>query len=61
RNRLKPHQTKILTHFFLRNPRPTPEERIELTKSTGMSIREIQVWFQNHRAKIKKEKDIPEE
>uniref|UniRef100_A0AC34R7R6 Uncharacterized protein n=1 Tax=Panagrolaimus sp. JU765 TaxID=591449 RepID=A0AC34R7R6_9BILA len=39
---------------FEKGPKPSKKVREQLAKETGLSVRVVQVWFQNQRAKIKK-------
>jgi hypothetical protein len=48
-----PDQIAILLEAFEKDPLPSANDRIDLSRRTGMSPRCIQVWFQNRRAKLK--------
>ncbi|KAK4704440.1 hypothetical protein P7C70_g1769, partial [Phenoliferia sp. Uapishka_3] len=54
RRRTSPAQLKILEHHFDRNPKPDVSLRKALSERLDMTPREVQVWFQNRRAKNKK-------
>ncbi|SGY14146.1 BQ5605_C010g06080 [Microbotryum silenes-dioicae] len=54
RRRTSPQQLKVLEHHFGRNPKPDVNVRKALSEQLEMTPREVQVWFQNRRAKIKK-------
>ncbi|EIW87042.1 hypothetical protein CONPUDRAFT_161658 [Coniophora puteana RWD-64-598 SS2] len=45
----------LLEHYFERNPFPSSADRAMLAKKSGMTHRQITVWFQNHRNRAKKE------
>ncbi|KAJ2356425.1 hypothetical protein IWW50_005430 [Coemansia erecta] len=51
RKRITPEQLKELTAVFDKSDTPTHDIREELSKKLGMTNREVQVWFQNRRAK----------
>ncbi|PVU99163.1 hypothetical protein BB560_005549 [Smittium megazygosporum] len=55
RNRLTTEQTSRLNDIFNINPKPDSSTRIELGKELGIDTRKIQIWFQNRRAKHKRE------
>ncbi|KAI1718844.1 homeobox domain-containing protein [Ditylenchus destructor] len=52
---LNAQQRKAFKHAFDRGPKPSRKIREQLAKDTGLSVRVVQVWFQNQRAKMKKE------
>lgn len=60
RKRLSQHDSDVLIEVFSRNPRPTPDERNYLARQLGLNSRSIQIWFQNRRAKLKKEAHDPD-
>ena len=60
RNRLTQEKSNLLMDAFNKNPRPNQEERAELSGKLGMSTRSIQIWFQNRRAKMKRESNDPD-
>lgn len=45
----------LLEHFFEENPFPTHAEKVSLAKKSGMTYRQIHVWFQNKRTRSKKD------
>ncbi|GAA5898328.1 uncharacterized protein JCM6883_000992 [Sporobolomyces salmoneus] len=57
RRRTSPPQLKILEHHFEVNPKPDVATRKVLSEQLDMTPREVQVWFQNRRAKVKKLKE----
>ncbi|KAI0260807.1 hypothetical protein BC834DRAFT_1035135 [Gloeopeniophorella convolvens] len=54
RKRTTPAQLEILEGVFLTDKKPNAPKRKDLAKELKMSPREVQVWFQNRRAKEKK-------
>lgn len=55
RRRLQPGETALLTRVFEQYPRPTAAMRELLAQQLGMSARGVQIWFQNRRAKVKRD------
>lgn len=53
RRRTSRSQFKTLERAFSENCKPTSQVRKQLAHELNMSIRSIQVWFQNRRAKLK--------
>lgn len=53
RRRTTPEQLRILEAEFDRNNKPDNSKREELAAMLGMTKRNVQVWFQNRRAKMK--------
>lgn len=47
-------QRKQFKASFEQSPKPCRKVREALAKDTGLSVRVVQVWFQNQRAKMKK-------
>ncbi|KAL4061801.1 hypothetical protein V8B97DRAFT_1920835 [Scleroderma yunnanense] len=45
----------LLEHFFDENPFPSHADKVFLARKSGMSFRQIHVWFQNRRSRLKKE------
>lgn len=60
RRRLSQEDAEILLNAFNQNPKPGKDERNELASILGMNSRTIQIWFQNRRAKLKKESNDPD-
>lgn len=61
---IKPSQLKLLEEFFQKNPNPDRDYREKISTETGMSTRRVQVWFQNKRARVRKDREgssTPEE
>ncbi|CCG82965.1 putative Homeobox transcription factor [Taphrina deformans PYCC 5710] len=55
RHRLSHSETRFLLNQFGQNPHPDAAQRVLLSKQiNGLSVRQIQVWFQNRRAKLKR-------
>ncbi|WVR04565.1 hypothetical protein IAU60_001572 [Kwoniella sp. DSM 27419] len=53
RRRTTPDQLKILEYWYDINPKPDNALREHLAGQLGMTKRNVQVWFQNRRAKMK--------
>uniref|UniRef100_A0AC35GA15 Uncharacterized protein n=1 Tax=Panagrolaimus sp. PS1159 TaxID=55785 RepID=A0AC35GA15_9BILA len=51
---LNSQQRKAFKIAFDKGSKPTKKVREQLASETGLSVRVVQVWFQNQRAKIKK-------
>ncbi|PPQ63796.1 hypothetical protein CVT24_004338 [Panaeolus cyanescens] len=47
--------TPILENYFVQNPYPSSADRLILAREAKMSLRQIDVWFQNHRARARRE------
>nr|BDD37068.1 homeodomain [Rhizopogon roseolus] len=45
----------LLEHFFDENPFPTHADKVFLAQKSGMTYRQIHIWFQNRRNRTKKE------
>lgn len=54
RRRTTAAQLEILDAHFAESPKPDMDTRRFLSKQLDMTVREVQVWFQNRRAKQKK-------
>lgn len=55
RHRTDDSQLKRLEEVYQYDSNPNHEMRAELAKESGMSTRQIQVWFQNRRAKTRRD------
>ena len=53
RRRTSRSQFKILEKAFMNDCKPNSQTRKQLAEELNMSVRSIQVWFQNRRAKLK--------
>ncbi|KAI8365002.1 Homeodomain-like protein [Choanephora cucurbitarum] len=53
RKRILPYQYNRLVQVFDQTDTPSSEKRGQLAEELDMTKREVQVWFQNRRAKIK--------
>jgi hypothetical protein len=56
RKRISPEQLKALLDVFQQTDTPSSELREKLAEDLNMSKREVQVWFQNRRAKASRMK-----
>ena len=54
RTNITAKQLEMLKNIFNQNPKPTRLMREQLAKDTNLSMRVIQVWFQNKRSKEKR-------
>ncbi|KAL9556550.1 hypothetical protein MBANPS3_001810 [Mucor bainieri] len=52
RKRITPEQFCLLTELFQKTDTPSHDIREALAKKLNMTNREVQVWFQNRRAKV---------
>lgn len=59
RTRTTPDQLRILQRAFAADPMPNSSTRLQLAKRLGMNGRAVQVWFQNRRAKAKRQDSLP--
>ncbi|KAJ3224864.1 hypothetical protein HDU81_008282 [Chytriomyces hyalinus] len=59
RKRVHPtrEQQALLETFFQTTPKPNSKERADICNQVNINMRSVQVWFQNRRAKAKKEAD----
>ncbi|KAG0321127.1 Cytochrome c oxidase assembly protein cox11, mitochondrial [Dissophora globulifera] len=55
RRRLTNEESEFLLHRFGLNERPTAQERESFAKHLNLDRRTVQVWFQNRRAKLKRD------
>ncbi|CEF66878.1 Lim1 [Strongyloides ratti] len=58
RTTIKSRQLEILKAAFNATPKPTRHIREQLAQETGLSMRVIQVWFQNRRSKERRLKQM---
>ncbi|CCD23363.1 Pho2p NDAI_0B03290 [Naumovozyma dairenensis CBS 421] len=54
RKRAKGETLNILKQYFDQNPIPSLQERKNISKLTNMPEKNVRIWFQNRRAKLKK-------
>jgi len=55
RRRLSPDETRILAEIFEQTQKPNAALRSRLAQQLDMSSRAVQIWFQNRRAKLKRD------
>lgn len=55
RSLIADEQLAILKHHYLMNPRPKREELAKIADKIGFPVRVVQVWFQNTRARDRRE------
>eukprot|EP00005_Dracoamoeba_jomungandri_P006444 CAMPEP_0174261246 /NCGR_PEP_ID=MMETSP0439-20130205/11323_1 /TAXON_ID=0 /ORGANISM="Stereomyxa ramosa, Strain Chinc5" /LENGTH=239 /DNA_ID=CAMNT_0015345699 /DNA_START=103 /DNA_END=822 /DNA_ORIENTATION=- len=55
RRRASAEQVLKMEKLFKTDPYPTTERRKQLEQEIGLHTRKIQIWFQNRRAKLKRE------
>uniref|UniRef100_A0A0M3IGJ0 Homeobox domain-containing protein n=1 Tax=Ascaris lumbricoides TaxID=6252 RepID=A0A0M3IGJ0_ASCLU len=58
RTTIKQNQLDILNRIFTSTPKPSKHARAKLSLETGLSMRVIQVWFQNRRSKERRLKHL---
>ncbi|XP_016396608.1 LIM/homeobox protein Lhx1-like [Sinocyclocheilus rhinocerous] len=58
RTTIKAKQLEVLKAAFVATPKPTRHIREQLAQETGLSMRVIQVWFQNRRSKERRMKQL---
>ncbi|XP_070700105.1 LIM/homeobox protein Lhx1-like [Pempheris klunzingeri] len=58
RTTIKAKQLETLKAAFTATPKPTRHIREQLSRETGLSMRVIQVWFQNRRSKERRMKQL---
>lgn len=58
RTTIKAKQLEMLKSAFSQAPKPSRQARERLAKETGLSMRVIQVWFQNRRSKERRMKQV---
>ncbi|KAL0232373.1 hypothetical protein PCE1_002714 [Barthelona sp. PCE] len=52
-----PQVTEILQESFNKQPKPNPTVYEQLGRQTGLQTRQVRVWFQNRRSKLKKKQE----
>ncbi|KAG0370345.1 hypothetical protein BC939DRAFT_501293 [Gamsiella multidivaricata] len=55
RRRLSIDETEYLMHQFYKNEKPSTKERLAFAQYLSLDPRTVQVWFQNRRAKLKRD------
>ncbi|KXS09718.1 Lim1/5, partial [Gonapodya prolifera JEL478] len=55
RKKTAPDQLEILVEVFKETDNPSFEVRERIARMTGMTNKEVQIWFQNRRAKVLRE------
>ncbi|GAV03876.1 hypothetical protein RvY_14245 [Ramazzottius varieornatus] len=58
RTTIKAKQLELLKSAFAQTPKPTRHIREQLAQETGLTMRVIQVWFQNRRSKERRMKQL---
>ncbi|CAI2351042.1 unnamed protein product [Caenorhabditis sp. 36 PRJEB53466] len=58
RTTIKQNQLDVLNEMFANTPKPSKHARAKLALETGLSMRVIQVWFQNRRSKERRLKHL---
>lgn len=58
-SRLKGKNLEIMTQYYRLNKHPPIEDRQKLADAIGRSVRFVQIWFQNMRAKEKRRNTSP--
>lgn len=58
RTTIKAKQLEVLKAAFLATPKPSRHIREKLAQDTGLTMRVIQVWFQNRRSKERRVKQL---
>nr|CAD2169003.1 unnamed protein product [Meloidogyne enterolobii] len=58
RTTISQEQLDMLNTMFTNNPKPSKHARAILAKNSGLSMRVIQVWFQNRRSKERRLKHL---
>ncbi|KAI1723121.1 homeobox domain-containing protein [Ditylenchus destructor] len=58
RTTIKQEQLDVLNQIFAATPKPSKHARAKLALDTGLSMRVIQVWFQNRRSKERRLKHL---
>lgn len=55
RSQIAEEQLQILKSHYALNPRPKREELVRIAERVGFPVRVVQVWFQNNRARDRRE------
>lgn len=55
RSLISEEQAQVLKEHYAANPRPKREELVKIADSIGFPVRVVQVWFQNTRARDRRE------
>lgn len=55
RSLISDEQQQVLKDHYAINPRPKREELVKIAETVGFSVRVVQVWFQNARARDRRE------
>ncbi|KAF7683073.1 Homeobox protein HD-10 [Astathelohania contejeani] len=55
RKRLPTRKVDVLSQYFETNMRPNREEKLALAAQLNIPFRSVQIWFQNRRAKAKRQ------
>ncbi|KAI6226904.1 hypothetical protein M3Y95_00670500 [Aphelenchoides besseyi] len=58
RTTIKQNQLDVLNRVFANSPKPSKHVRAKLANECGLSMRVIQVWFQNRRSKERRLKHL---
>ncbi|KAJ9068600.1 hypothetical protein DSO57_1027011 [Entomophthora muscae] len=58
RSNFTSHQVGILEDYFKQECRPTRIKIEELATQTGLTLKNVQIWFQNRRARARKKNEI---
>ncbi|VDM92338.1 unnamed protein product [Litomosoides sigmodontis] len=58
RTTIKQYQLDVLNRMFTSTPKPSKHLRAKLALETGLTMRVIQVWFQNRRSKERRLKHL---
>ncbi|KAI6243715.1 hypothetical protein M3Y99_00034800 [Aphelenchoides fujianensis] len=58
RTTIKQNQLEVLNRVFATSPKPSKHVRAKLANECGLSMRVIQVWFQNRRSKERRLKHL---
>ncbi|KAI3645619.1 hypothetical protein MP228_008547 [Amoeboaphelidium protococcarum] len=57
RRRLTQDETRVLMSVFMKTQRPSPALKQQLAQQLNLSVRNVQIWFQNKRAKAKRHRN----